>query len=218
MTTQLDLYNEALGILAERSLTSLAENREPRRVLDEIWARGAKRYCLEQGQWCFAIRTAKITSEVGFMATFGYQEAFILPSDWVRATSICSDEFLTSPLLNYTEEVGMLFSDVNAIYVSYVSDAATFGGNLAIWPETFTRYVACYLAASGCSRISNDKTLLEKLVGPKGNGGALNSLLVNARSKTALESPTKFLPAGSWSTARARGSYSGRDVPGGTLY
>jgi hypothetical protein len=38
--SKLKLYNDALGILGERRLASLTENREPRRVLDEVWDAG----------------------------------------------------------------------------------------------------------------------------------------------------------------------------------
>ena len=38
MTTQLFIYNEALGHLGERVLASLTEGREPRRVLDSYWS------------------------------------------------------------------------------------------------------------------------------------------------------------------------------------
>ncbi|HET99682.1 MAG TPA: hypothetical protein ENH89_04810, partial [Aurantimonas coralicida] len=61
-TDQLALYNIALAAVGERSIASLTEGREPRRLLDEIWNRGAGaiEYFLEQGYWNFAIRTVQI--------------------------------------------------------------------------------------------------------------------------------------------------------------
>ena len=38
---RLDVYNGALRRLGSRRLASLTENREPRRVLDDIWNNGA---------------------------------------------------------------------------------------------------------------------------------------------------------------------------------
>jgi len=211
MTTQLGLYNEALGLLSERSLASLTEAREPCRVLNDIWARNAVQYCLEQGQWKFALHSVSIAYDPLIVPAFGYKRGFALPADWVRATKICADEFFNAPLLRYVEEAGVIFSDLDLVFVSYVSNGTAYGNNLAAWPETFTRYVACYLAAAACNRVSNDKTLLGYLTGPKGDGGLLHTLLIDARSKSALESPTSFLPSGNWSVARSRGTAGFRD-------
>ena len=94
---QLGLYNQALYLLGERSLASLTENREPRRILDVVW-RGAVKFCLEQGQWKFALRTSKLTYSTDVIPTFGYSRAFERPTDCVRLSKMCSDEYLKTPL------------------------------------------------------------------------------------------------------------------------
>lgn len=81
---QLSLYNNALTVLGERKIASLTENREPRRVLDDVWS-GAVKYCLEQGQWKFAIRTSKLTYSTDVNPVFGYRRAFERPSEIGRA-------------------------------------------------------------------------------------------------------------------------------------
>ena len=59
---KLRAYNGALvEVLGTRPLSSLAEDREPRRVLDQIWAGGALvRYALERGDWNFATRAIEV--------------------------------------------------------------------------------------------------------------------------------------------------------------
>jgi len=198
-TDQLSLYNLALTVyLGERRLASLTENREPRRALDDVWTGGggAVKACLEQGHWKFAQRTSKIDYTASIAPTFGYRYGFTIPSDQVRVSKMCSDEYLNEPLLHYADEAGVWYSDIQTIYVSYVSSHASFGGDMSLWPESFTNFVACYLAQRIATRITGTETKEEKLT------KKCQTLLVDARSKDAMQGPTQFTPSGSWVRAR----------------
>lgn len=202
-TTQLKLYNEALTeYLGERELASLTENREPRRVLDSVWgtpASGLARACLEQGHWKFALRGAKLEYTSAITPAFGYRRAFEKPVDCVKLTMLCADEWFRNPLTAYTEEAGFWFADYDELYLTYVSNDAAYGMDLSLWPESFSRYVAASLAARAAIRIKQnrqDKRDLEALA---------EKLLRDARSKDAMQGPTKFLPPGSWLRSRASG-------------
>lgn len=204
MTTKLALYNEALIVhLGERKLASISENREPRRVLDEIWDQGAVKSCLEQGEWKFALRTAQLTANPSVVPTFGYTKAFDKPTDFVKISRLCSDEFLSVPLTQYVEESAMWFTHLEDIYLSYVSNDASYGGDLTKWPESFVRYAAAYLAWSACGRILQSQTAKDDLA------KTMKKLRTEALSKDALQGPTKFLPPGVW--ASSRGQSSARD-------
>lgn len=207
-TTQLSLYNGALRILKERKLVSLTENKEARRVLDDVWEDTIKT-ALEQGLWNFATRTAKFSAEVGFTPAFGYQNQFLQPSDFVRVVAICSDEYFTNPLNAYTEEAGSWFADESEIYVSYVSNHGDYGSNLSRWPQTFVKYVEQYLATEAGPRITGSDldTAAEK---------KLKAVLNDARSKDAMGEPTRFLPPGRWTAARGN-SGGGERGKRGTL-
>jgi hypothetical protein len=63
--SRLSIYNGALRECQERKLASLSEDREPRRVLDDVWndGDGLLRFVLRQKQWRFARRTVEIASE-----------------------------------------------------------------------------------------------------------------------------------------------------------
>lgn len=173
---------------------SLTENKEARRVLDDVWEDTIKT-ALEQGLWNFAIRTAKFLPEVDFTPPFGYSNQFIQPADFVRLVALCSDEFFNVPLNDYTEEAGSWFANESEIYVSYVSSHGEYGSNLARWPQSFVKYVEQYLATEAGPRITgNALTSTEEK--------KLKDVLNDARSKDAMGEPTRFLPRGSWSTAR----------------
>lgn len=201
MTTQLALYNGALRAIKERKLASLSENTEARRVLDDVWNDGAVDYCLEQGYWNFALRTSRFTPNVGFTASFGYRNQFTIPSDFIRLAGLCTDEYFKNPLTEYTEEAGNWYADINPLYVSYVSNDNDYGGNLAMWPESFCNYVELYLADKICGRLTGESDMVEK---------DLRKALIDARSKDAMNEPAKFMPTGSFIRARA-GSLGRRD-------
>lgn len=201
--TQLGLYNEALRILGERRLASLSENREPRRVLDDIWNDGALDYCLEQGQWNFAMRAVQIDASVTVPA-FGFTYAFDKPSDHIRTTGLAEDEFFNTPLVHTLEEVGFWFADIDPIYVRYVSKSDSYGYDLSRWPATFSKYVAAYLASEAALTLTQSaekKQLAMALAAQR---------LLDARSKDAMAESTKFAPQGGWTSARRVGTRGDR--------
>lgn len=212
-TSQLALYNGALTkFLGERKLASLTENREPRRVLDDIWDQGARKHCLEEGNWKFAQRVTKIEYTPSVTPTFGYRYAFEKPTDCVKVSMLCADELFKVPLTEYSEEAGFWFAEVGTIYVSYVSDDAAYGYDLSRWPETFVRYVECYFALAAVHRIQQSASSEEKLE------KKLKALKTDALSKDALQGPTKFLPVGSWVNSRDAGGTGERGRNKSSLY
>lgn len=199
MTTQLSLYNGALRLLGERKLGSLSENREPRYLLDDVWADNGVRYCLEQGQWNHAMRTSSLEYDSGVEPDFGYSRAFAKPGDFVRLAGISDNDQFAGPFDRYEDESGYWFADVDTLYLRYVSDGTGFGLDLSLWPETFTRYVQAHFAAeisrrltSGASKTRDIEALAQRR-------------LTDARSKDAMNEPTRYPPRGNWVRARHGG-------------
>lgn len=210
MATKLGLYNGCLQTyLGERKLASLSENREPRRVLDDIYDDGLIDYCLGQGLWNHAKRTAKISYSPSIEPEFGYRYAFDKPADWIRTAAFCSDEYFNSPITQYSDEAQYWFCDLDDIYVQYISNDAAFGGDLSLWPETFTQFVECYMAFKACGRITGSNTTRDEL------RKECRKLLIDARSKDAMNEGAKFLPSGTWLNSR-RGNRT-HDRPGSRL-
>lgn len=198
MPTQLDLYNKALLYCGERFLGSLTEAREPRRLLDHVWATGGVRACLERGQWNFAMRTVQLDYDTGVEPTFGYNRAFKKPDDWVLTSAVCSDEFFRVPLLQYVDEAGYWYATQDTIYVRYVSDDAAYGMNLGKWPESFLEYVGCYFGSKIILKLSNSQDELKRLQDTS------KALLEEAKSASAMADPTSFPARGAWGLARNR--------------
>jgi len=203
MATKLGLYNGALLILGERSLSGLTEARESRRLLDTVWARPAVNDCLEKGQWNFAMRSVEISASPSVTPSFGYSHAFDRPTDLVRSTAVCSDERFAAPLLQYQVESAYWYADTDPIYVRYVSNDTDYGGDLSLWPGNFSRFVEAYLADAIVKRITQDKNEWARV------REIMRVALSEAKSTDAMEQPTQMPPAGSW--VRSRGLRGGGD-------
>lgn len=212
-TSRLELYNDALLLCGERSLASLSENLEPRYLLDAVWksGRGIK-YCLEQAQWHFAMRTTQLDYTPSVTPPFGLARAFEKPTDWVITSGIFQDEYMKAPLVQYADEIGYWFADRDLIYVKYVSDDTTYGMDLARWPETFTAYVAAYLASKIIRKLPGGAEKVLDICDPK--KGALHQALLNAKNKAAMSQPATFPRRGTWVRARQAGKSGFRNDGG----
>lgn len=203
-TSRLLTYNNALRMCGERSLASLTESREPRRLLDDAWNAGGVDSCLEQGQWNFAMRTSKIDYDTSVTPPFGYPYAFTKPEDWIRTAGVCTDEFFRNPLLDYTDEAGYWYAQLTSIYVRYVSNDDAYGNDLGRWPSTFSAFVDAYFAFEVVHKITQDKERIA-LVRKE-----LRERKRDALNKDAMNDPTRFPAPGSWVRSR-RGQGFRRD-------
>ena len=198
MASQLGIYNGALLICGERFLNSLTEEREPRRLLDRVWSEGGVKTCLELAQWNFAIRTIQIDYDSSLSPSFGYARVFLKPDDWVLTTKVCSDEFFRSPLTRYMDETNYWFSDLDTMYVSYISSDATYGLNLNKWPDSFREFVEAHFASRIVHRLSSSEEELARVLKIR------KDLLKTAKSRAAMAEPTSFPARGTWGLSRNR--------------
>lgn len=211
MATKLGIYNQALTEhLGERKLASLTASRAARRKLDTIWDNEFVKNCLEAGQWFFATRTVLMDYNPDYDPEFGYRYVFDRPTDWVRTTGIAVDEIFRNSILRYSDESDFISCDMTSIYFRYISDDAEWGGDLSRWPKSFSDYVAGELARRAGMSITQNVGLVNKLE------AASEKLLKKARSKDALNQPTKFPQYSSWLTSRGMTGRNGRER-GGSL-
>lgn len=208
MTDKLSLYNDALLLCGERFLASLTEQREPRRLLDQVWSSGGVRRCLEDGQWRFATRTFQVDYDPGITPDFGYARAFVKPDDWVSTVAMCSDEYFRVPLTRSVDEAGYWYSDVDTIYVRYISDDEAYGMNFGAWPDAFREFVAAHLASRIIMRMSNSEEEEKKVMTLRAK------LLTEAKNAAGKQDSTSFPARGAWSNSRNR--FPNRRDGGGT--
>jgi hypothetical protein len=205
MTTRLQLYNGALLLCGETSLANLLEQREVRYALDEVWNDGGVRRCLEMAQWKFAMRAQRIDYDVNIAPEWGYRRAFAKPIDWVITSAVCYDEYFRTPILQYADEVGYWFADIDQIYVRYVSDDIAYGSDMGKWPASFAEAVKAYFAARVVARLQGAGDNRIAFV----QNQAREQMLL-ARNKDAMAGPPTFAAQGSWSRARHGMGFSRR--------
>lgn len=197
MTSKLALYNMALRHLGETKLASLSEAREPRYILDDFYDHAVS-YCLGRASWNFAQRAVSMTESVTITPTFGYTYAFEKPSDWVKTYQVSDGPDFRFPLQLFNDEAGVIYANCTPLYLKYVSSDASYGLNLAAWPENFTYFTSQHLAAL-CWAIAEDKELRDAL-----KKEAKRSCAVAAASD-ATDEPPQQPPLGSWATSRGPG-------------
>ncbi len=210
MATQLSLYNGALKALGEPSLSSLDEEREPRRALDDIYD-DSLMLCLEEGMWWFARREAQVESnETG--PEFGFLYRFEKPSDWIRTIAIATDGGFSCPLMDASDQPDWWYANSTPLYVAYVSNNDEFGMNLAKWPASFTRFVEYELAERVCLQVTQSDAKLQEMMKLK------KMAKRDALNKDAGNDFPKQMPSGSIVRSRmGAGSYAGQ-FRNGTYY
>lgn len=202
---QLGLYNGACRMIGNARLSALTDNVEARYLLDDVWNDGAVQMCLESGLWFFARRTSQLGYDATITPQFGYQCAFQKPGDWVRTMGIWSDDRLTMPLTRVSDEAGTLYADMQTIWVAYVSNDPGYGGNLGLWPQSFSNAVQGYLASQIVSKVTGGSEA--KIAAVRKEADRLMSV---ARSRAAMNDSAKFPPIGTWARSR-RGNSPGWD-------
>lgn len=204
-TTRLQLYNDALILCGERSLANLTEERKPRYLLDQVWDGDGISACLEAGQWQFAMRTQQIYHDPELAPPFGYQYGFNKPDDWVLTSGLCSDEYFTTALKKYRDEVTYWVADIDPIYVMFVSDDDTYGADLSRWPRSFCDYAAAYFASKVIHDLTGDNNKITRLLGVPGDvkGGELARRLTVAKSRAAMTQSTQMPLRSSWVRSRS---------------
>ena len=207
-TDRLSIYNGALRKLQERKLGSLTENREPRRLLDDVWDAGAIDACLEAGQWTFATRKVQIDFSAPVEPEFGFDYAFEPPEDFIRLVGISTTGEMTRPAERYEFTGGLIFCNSQSIYISYVSNDPAYGNDYSLWPESFSDFVEYYFAYEIAPRLTTSESKVENLGRKKDNA------LTEALSVDAQRLPSKNPPLGSWASARLLGRGIGRNYHG----
>jgi len=196
MTSKLSIYNGALSVLGERKINALTDNVESRRKLDDVWDNDFLDRILQMGQWNFATRTVELTFSPSTSPSFGYEYAFDKPQDFVRTTGVFEDEFMVQPLLHYSDEASWIFTDLDTIYLAYVSNDTQWGGDFSLWPPNFTEMAEHYMAYKVAPR------LIGLDPGNTTYEGKWKRWLAEAKATDAMESPVQFAPEGNWARSR----------------
>lgn len=210
MTTRLQLYNDAAVALSQERLSSINEDVLVKRELDAIYDDTCIE-ALEMGLWLWARRGVQLSYDPSIdTSTFGgLAYGFTLPSDFVRIEAIAIDPYFRNELTDYdiTGPGKTLYTDQSTLYLKYISNGATYGLNLAVWPQTFANGVSHLLAsnaAMGVTKSRSDEADERK---------AAEIDITKAKVRSAVDERVKAKPVGRLVRARFRnGSSSNRSL------
>lgn len=205
-TTKLGLYNKALQMAGERTLSSVSEDVEARRLLDVVYDNGGVDECISEGQWNFAMRSVKIDYDPAIEPDFGFRRAFTKPADHILTSAFCSDEFFRVPEREYVDEQDFWYAELDEVYVRYISNDSEFGGDKGGWPAMFTKFVAAHFASEIILKLTGDPVKLKLFVNPDNPKKSLRGrALLDAKSRNAMGNPSQKIAQGNWSSSRLRG-------------
>jgi hypothetical protein len=190
MATKIELYNQALGhIVTERlhPTNGLTEDRKERHELDAVYDK-SRAWMLEQGLWKFALRSSQLDYDPNVDTSFGLEYAFAQPTDFVRLANIASDPYFRSEVEDYVEENGVWYSDLQTLYIRYVSSHADYGGDIGLFPENYCVALTADMALRSSLQITKDRV-------------SRNDLMLDA-----LDERVKRKPPGRWPMVRGRSS------------
>ena len=206
-TTKLGQYNEALLLLKQTTLTTVADDILARYRLDDAWTKATNK-ALEEGVWHFAVRTVAIPFSSDVTPAFGWNYAFLKPTDYVRTVALSSNMYFTGPFNDWDDDGTYWWANWTPLYVKYVSNDTSLGGyNLGTWPESFCTYQAHELA----ERVA---PLLTSMSGAEKEEFRKEKkrALADARAKASFNLPAMRPPSGR--LVRARKGYRGYVRPG----
>lgn len=198
MTTKLAVYNQALLDCRERKLSALTDDSKSRRLCDQVYD-GAVQVCLETAMWKFATRTQRIDYDTTFTADYGYKYRFTKPTDYVQTIAMCSDEYFRNPLLDYEHETGYWYTDIQKIYVRFVSNHTDYGLNIGEWPQSFADYVSAHMADKIVGELTGSSDIKQDVK------DILKERKVTAKNRDAWNQPQRLPAPGTWSSSRRTG-------------
>lgn len=194
-TTLRHIYNDALLIMGLTKIVSNDDDSNQRSVLDTAMDSDLVDFLFEDIAWNWAITSAKIEENPSLEPEWGYRFVFDKPDDMQRFDGIFLDEYFQRPLKLYLDEDGSFFSDVDVIYIKYVSTSLI--GNPDAWTASFKKLVAGRLAQETYMELAPDKINRVELEFEKRNS--------RARSIDAMQSPPRVIAEGSWVRSRNTG-------------
>jgi hypothetical protein len=197
----LSIYNDALFILGQEQLISVNDDSQRRSVLDAALSQSTVEFHLEDTAWKFALASGKIDYNPSVEPSWGYRRAFDKPADLLSIDGVFYDEYMRSPLKDYSDEGGYFFADVDSLYFQYISNNTL--SQPSTWPAYFRKVISAELAFASAGVLGGDAVKAAIV---------LEARVSSAKSNDAMQSPPRILAPGNWARSRNQGS-SGRGRP-----
>jgi len=191
MASKLDIYKGAARLLGHAAgISSLTETSQMRSTFDDIWT-PAIGFLLTEGMWNFAIRSVELSADEDTDPAFGWTYAFSRPTDWIRTVSISDIGTFDSGFESFVDENNFWYADATPLYIRYVSNDASYGLNIALWPQTFAKAAEAYIAYEAAMTVAGAASSLRTDM-----FNLYRNALKKAKIKDAVDDSVKKQPAG----------------------
>lgn len=194
MASDTGITNRAMKLLKASSITSLTDGSNNANAVNDVFTE-VREDLLRAHKWNFAKKRQKM-AQTSTAPVFGFDNAYALPSDWIRTIIISDNDAEAGSPPRYSEEEidgqGVIAANVDELWISYVY-RVTDPNRM---PADFRTAFAYALAVSvpGIPNLSGVRDdVLEKRAGIR---------LTRAKSADATGSTPERRPPGSWVTAR----------------
>ena len=196
MSSDTDIANRAMRLLKANRITSLTDGSNNANAANDVFTE-VRDDLLRAHAWNFATKRQKL-AQSSTAPTFEFDNAYPLPSDWIRTVSVHDNDAGAGTVLYREEEVddqGVILSSADELWIRYVYRVTDPNRMAADFRTAFAFELA--LAIPGVSNLSaarEDK--LEKRATRR---------LRRAKHSDAVGSVPERRPVGSWVTSRGGG-------------
>lgn len=142
--TKVEICNQALNLIGARSIQSFGEGTETARRCASLYDL-SRQSLLRMHPWSFAKKRMQLAPSA-VKPTFGYSNAFPLPSNFIRILDTGLDE--------YEVEGGHILANTTLINLVYITDE----DNESCWDSLFSECMVLYLANKLCKPISGSQS------------------------------------------------------------
>jgi len=152
--SEVQICNLALNRVGNLSITSLEDASKEGRAC-KVFYPICRDWVMERHPWNFAMARADISAQVEPAPAFGFDYAYTLPTDCLRAWEIVGST------AEWIAEDGQLLTDLDEeIYLSYIKRITTTGR----FSVAFAECISVKLAAELANKLASDKALRKALL------------------------------------------------------
>ena len=199
MASQVQIVNEALGLLGEPSIVSIDDEIERARTMKALWD-GRRDSLIEEHRWGFAMARAELPALAG-VPPWGFDYAYQMPVDCIRLDQVGEwwawdrhgSHGSAGPEGPWSVEGRTILSNETAPlairYIRRVEDPGLF-------PPLFAEALACKLASWAASRQTESNPKAEAAE------ARLMRALRSARRVNAIQQPAQPMQPSSWLASR----------------
>lgn len=189
MASKTEIANRGLMKLGQPRVSNIDTDPSPAAVAMSALFDSVRDELLQSYPWNFAIKRVDIAAAVD-TPSWGWNNAFPLPSDCMRIIEIKDlDEYAIESVNDVTS---IVCDEAGPLYVKYIYRVTDPG----LFTSLFNELMSSSLAIEACSRITDDDSLKQLLLGQH------NEIMNRVTSTDAIENPVEYFVEDDWLSAR----------------